>query len=54
MTSIQETFMLETLSVGDEYKNDLPSIAPSQRLHLILLGVENVLRSAEFYDALGW
>jgi uncharacterized protein len=46
--------MLETLSVGDEYKNDLPSLAPSQRLHLILLGVENVLQSAEFYDALGW
>jgi hypothetical protein len=46
--------MLETLSVGDEYKNGLPALAPSQRLHLILLGVDNVLRSANFYDALGW
>jgi uncharacterized protein len=46
--------MLETLSVGDEYKNGLPTLAPSQRLHLILLGVDNVLRSAHFYDALGW
>jgi catechol 2,3-dioxygenase-like lactoylglutathione lyase family enzyme len=46
--------MLEILSVGDEYKNGLPSLAPSQRLHLILLGVEDVLGSADFYDALGW
>ncbi len=28
--------------------------APSQRLHLILLGVENVARSCQFYQALGW
>lgn len=46
--------MLDNLSVGDEYQNGLPSLAPSQRIHLILLGVENVLRSADFYDALGW
>lgn len=46
--------MLHNLSVGDEYQNSLSSLAPSQRLHLILLGVDNVLSSAEFYDALGW
>lgn len=28
--------------------------APSQRLHLILLGVEDVARAADFYRALGW
>ncbi len=28
--------------------------APSQRLHLILLGVENVARAAAFYRTLGW
>ncbi len=46
--------MLDHLAVGDEYQNELSSLAPSQRLHLILLGVDNVLRSAAFYDALGW
>ena len=46
--------MPDHLSVGEEYKTQLPSLAPSQRLHLILLGVEDVLRSANFYDALGW
>ncbi|KQX02184.1 glyoxalase [Massilia sp. Root418] len=29
-------------------------MAPSQRLHLILLGVDSVARSAAFYEALGW
>ncbi len=28
--------------------------APSQRLHLILLGVQDVARSCQFYQALGW
>lgn len=46
--------MSDHLSVGDEFKTQLPSLAPSQRLHLILLGVEDVLRSAVFYDGLGW
>lgn len=32
----------------------LSSQAPSQRLHLILLGVHNVARAAEFYETLGW
>lgn len=30
------------------------ALAPSQRLHLILLGVESVARSTAFYEALGW
>jgi catechol 2,3-dioxygenase-like lactoylglutathione lyase family enzyme len=30
------------------------AVAPSQRLHLILLGVDNVAKSAAFYEALGW
>ncbi|MES1196405.1 MAG: VOC family protein [Steroidobacter sp.] len=34
--------------------SNLASLAPSQRLHLILLGVENVARSTAFYELLGW
>lgn len=30
------------------------SAPPSQRLHLILLGVENVAASIRFYESLGW
>ena len=30
------------------------SVAPSQRIHLVLLGVDDVARSARFYEALGW
>lgn len=30
------------------------TLAPSQRMHLVLLGVANVARSAQFYEALGW
>jgi predicted lactoylglutathione lyase len=30
------------------------ALAPSQRIHLVLLGVEDVARSARFYEALGW
>jgi len=33
-----------------EYK----SIPLAQRLHIILLGVKDVQKSAEFYDSLGW
>lgn len=32
----------------------ITSIPPSQRLHLILLGVEDVARSVKFYESLGW
>jgi predicted lactoylglutathione lyase len=30
------------------------SLPPSQRLHLILLGVTDIARSQQFYEALGW
>lgn len=30
------------------------ALPPSQRLHLILLGVDSVERSTAFYEALGW
>lgn len=30
------------------------TMAPSQRMHLILLGVVDVAASARFYEALGW
>lgn len=33
---------------------NIPSSPPSQRLHLILLGVRNVAQSCAFYEALGW
>jgi len=32
----------------------IQSAPPSQRLHLILLGVENVAASIGFYESLGW
>ncbi|MFG6488525.1 VOC family protein [Roseateles sp. BYS78W] len=34
--------------------NAREALPPSQRLHLILLGVESVERSTQFYEALGW
>ncbi len=34
--------------------DEFAPLPPRQRLHLILLGVENVARSAAFYTALGW
>ena len=34
----------------DQYR----SIPLAQRIHIVLLGVKNVQKSAEFYDALGW
>ena len=41
--------------IGHEFKSaGVESIAPSQRLHLILLGVANVSKSALFYESLGW
>jgi len=30
------------------------TLAPSQRMHMVLLGVADVARSAKFYEALGW
>lgn len=41
--------------VGQVFLSDEKSTkAPSQRLHLVLLGVKNVAQSAQFYEALGW
>ena len=41
--------------VGEVFLADEKSTkAPSQRLHLVLLGVKNVAQSAQFYEALGW
>ncbi len=41
--------------VGYEYiLNQSESTPPSQRLHLILLGVTDVQKSALFYESLGW
>lgn len=46
--------MLKT-SVGHVFASE-PALAlpPSQRLHLILLGVQDVARSTRFFEALGW
>lgn len=30
------------------------AVAPSQRMHIVLLGVDNVARAAAFYEKLGW
>jgi len=41
--------------VGHEYVTDNKlTTPPSQRLHLILLGVKDVQKSAVFYESLGW
>lgn len=34
--------------------DDVNPISPSQRLHLILLGVVSISRSTKFYETLGW
>lgn len=41
--------------VGHIYPSQqIDSVAPSQRLHLILLGVNDVQKSAAFFESLGW
>ena len=42
--------------VGHEFNviDQFKSIRPSQRVHLILLGVSDVRKSVAFYEALGW
>lgn len=46
--------MLEK-KVGQQFPAaEFPPVSPRQRMHLVLLGVANVLRSAAFYEALGW
>lgn len=34
--------------------DDVASLSPRQRMHLILLGVASVAESTRFYEALGW
>lgn len=34
--------------------DDVPPLAPRQRMHLILLGVNSVAAATQFYEALGW
>lgn len=46
----QESLPLKPKSGLTEYR----STPLAQRLHIILLGVDDVQKSAEFYDALGW
>lgn len=42
-------------AIGHQFPaTEFPSVSPRQRLHLMLLGVADVARSAAFYDALGW
>jgi uncharacterized protein len=51
----KEGRVMLTASVGHEFKSkEIPSVAPSQRLHLILLGVESVAKSTKFYESIGW
>lgn len=41
--------------VGYVFSSDgVLSFSPRQRMHLILLGVENVASATHFYEALGW
>jgi predicted lactoylglutathione lyase len=41
--------------VGYEFRVQTGVTAsPSQRLHLILLGVDSVAKASEFYESLGW
>lgn len=41
--------------VGYEFRTQTGVTAsPSQRLHLILLGVDSVAKASEFYESLGW
>lgn len=42
-------------SVGHVFSSEhVKSLTPSQRMHLILLGVEDIAKSKAFYEALGW
>ena len=41
--------------VGYQYASEDKLLSPpSQRLHLILLGVSNIQKATHFYEALGW
>ncbi len=42
-------------SVGQQFTaTEFPPVSPRQRMHLVLLGVTDVPRSAAFYETLGW
>ncbi|WP_323816081.1 VOC family protein [Cellvibrio sp. NN19] len=42
-------------SVGYVFSSEnFNALPPSQRLHLILLGVDSIAKSRAFYEALGW
>jgi len=43
-----------TKTMLNKDKNSMVAPQLKQRLHIILLGVENVAESARFYEALGW
>lgn len=36
------------------FESEFQSLSPSQRMHLILLGVDNIEQSRKFYEAIGW
>ncbi|MDF3014391.1 MAG: hypothetical protein K0Q78_2595 [Cellvibrio sp.] len=41
--------------VGHVFRSDIvQSLSPRQRMHLILLGVDDVSKSTLFYESLGW
>lgn len=46
--------MREKFGIGDVVTSDKGSMPLKQRMHIILLGVEDVQKSAAFYEALGW
>ena len=50
----KETSMLEQ-PVGTTFRSaESDALPPSQRLHIVLLGVKDVQKSAMFYESLGW
>lgn len=65
-STLKFIFFVTVLFVGTAYAeesvpvsssdafNEYKSIPLAQRLHIILLGVSDVQRSAKFYDSLGW
>ncbi|MGC4070976.1 MAG: VOC family protein [Nibricoccus sp.] len=47
--------LLESIPVGTVLSAERGKLLPpSQRLHLIVLGVRDIAKSAAFYEALGW
>lgn len=42
-------------SIGKQFSaTEYPAVSPRQRMHLVLLGVTDIARSAAFYESLGW